>query len=128
MSTPDLRNVYQGYIQCLNQQNWSALGDFVSNDVHYNGKRIGVSGYRDMLERDFKQIPDLHFTIALLVADSATVASRLQFACSPSGVFLGLAVNGRHVHFTENVFYQFEGGKIAHVWSVIDKAAIESQL
>jgi predicted ester cyclase len=30
--------------------------------------------------------------------------------------------------FTENVFYQFREGRIVQVWSVIDKAAIETQL
>jgi predicted ester cyclase len=37
-------------------------------------------------------------------------------------------VNGRRLRFSENVFYAFRDGKIARVWSVIDKAAIESQL
>jgi predicted ester cyclase len=32
------------------------------------------------------------------------------------------------VSFSENVFYEFRDGKIREVWSVIDKAAIESQL
>jgi predicted ester cyclase len=32
------------------------------------------------------------------------------------------------VSFVENVFYEFRNGKIAQVWSVIDKAAIEAQL
>ena len=30
--------------------------------------------------------------------------------------------------FAENVFYQFRDERIAEVWSVIDKAAIEAQL
>jgi len=32
------------------------------------------------------------------------------------------------VSFTENVFYEFRDERIEKVWSVIDKAAIESQL
>jgi|SRR5271157_3576583 len=48
--------------------------------------------------------------------------------CSPKGKFLGLIVNGRRVSFAENVFYEFKLSKIASVWSVIDKAAIEAQL
>jgi len=39
-----------------------------------------------------------------------------------------LAVYGRKVVFTENVFYRFRQGKIVAVWSVVDKAAIEAQL
>ena len=128
MNTIDLSTVYRGYIACLNAQNWTELGKFVHDDVHYNGRRIGLSGYREMLEGDFEQIPDLHFNIQLLIADDNQVGSRLDFACSPKGTFLGLPVNGKKVSFSENVFYQFRDGKIENVWSVIDKAAIEAQL
>jgi hypothetical protein len=43
-------------------------------------------------------------------------------------MFLGLSVNGRMVSFAENVFYEFRRSKIASVWSIIDKSAIEGQL
>jgi predicted ester cyclase len=81
-----------------------------------------------MLERDFKEIPDLQFNIELLICDPPHVASRLQFDCRPNGLFLGLPVNGRRVVFTENVFYRFHDGRVAEVWSVVDKGAIEAQL
>jgi predicted ester cyclase len=128
MNRIDLSNVYRGYIACLNKQDWPQLGQFVHDHVYYNDQRIGLSGYRAMLERDFSEIPDLHFNILLLNSDPPCVASRLGFICTPKGKFLGLPVNGKKVSFTENVFYQFQEGKIEHVWSVIDKAAIESQL
>ncbi|MFM0005540.1 MULTISPECIES: ester cyclase [Paraburkholderia] len=128
MDTTDLSNLYRNYIACLNKQDWPNLGQFVDDDAHYNGQRIGLSGYREMLERDFREIPDLHFDIQLLISDPPYIASRLGFVCTPKGAFLGLAVNGKRVSFTENVFYQFRNGKIEQVWSVIDKAAIEAQL
>ncbi|MEA3126059.1 MAG: hypothetical protein QOD67_3078 [Caballeronia sp.] len=128
MNEIDLSNVYRGYIACLNKQDWPHLGQFVHDDVYYNDRRIGLSGYRAMLERDFSEIPDLHFNIHLLISDSSCVASRLGFICTPKGNFFGLPVNGKKVSFTENVFYQFREGKIEQVWSVIDKAAIEAQL
>lgn len=128
MNEADLSSVYRGYIACLNDQDWPNLGQFVDDDVHYNGRRIGLSGYRKMLERDFAEIPDLHFEIELLVADALHIASRLTFFCTPKGTFLGLHVDGKKVSFTENVFYRFRNRKIEHVWSIIDKAAIEAQL
>jgi len=128
MNKIDLSNVYRGYIACLNKQDWSHLEQFVHEDVFYNDQRIGLSGYRAMLERDFTEIPDLYFNIQLLISDSLCVASRLGFDCTPKGTFLGLPVNAKKVSFTENVFYQFLDGKIQQVWSVIDKAAIEAQL
>ena len=128
MTKTDLSDIYRAYIACLNQQDWPKLGQFVDENVSRNDQRLGLSGYRRMLERDFDEIPDLYFNIQLLIADPPYVASRLAFDCSPKGRFLGLDVNGKKVSFTENVFYEFRAERIVQVWSVIDKAAIEAQL
>lgn len=128
MNRTELAVVYRGYIACLNAQDWARLGQFVDDEVQHNGRRLGLSGYRAMLERDFAEIPDLRFDIRLLVCDPPLVASRLAFDCRPGGTFLGLPVNGTRVSFTENVFYEFAGGRIRQVWSIIDKAAIERRL
>jgi predicted ester cyclase len=128
MTKADLCDLYRGYIACLNRQDWTTLGRFVDGNVTYNGQPIGLTGYRRMLEKDFDEIPDLHFDIQLLIADAPYVASRLAFDCSPKGRFLGLDVDGKRVSFAENVFYELRGEKIVRVWSVIDKAAIEAQL
>jgi predicted ester cyclase len=124
----DLANIYRAYIDCLNGQDWGKLGQFVHDGAAHNGRQFGLAGYRAMLERDFDEIPDLHFNIELLISDPPYIASRLRFDCTPKGQFLGLDVNGRRVVFTENVFYQFRDDKIIEVWSVVDKAAIEAQL
>jgi predicted ester cyclase len=123
-----LSQCYRDYIACLNGRDWDNLKQFVADDARHNGRPFGLAGYRAMLERDFEEIPDLRFNIELMVCDPPHVASRLRFDCSPKGLFLGLAVNGRRVTFAENVFYRFRSGKIEEVWSVIDKAAIEAQL
>ena len=124
----NLEAIYRGYLSCLNAQDWPNLGRFVGEHARRNGEFLGLAGYRAMLEADFVAIPDLAFVIELLAVDPPHVAARLRFDCSPRGVFLGLPVNGRRVTFAENVFYRFEEGKIAEVWSIIDKAAIEAQL
>ncbi len=124
----DLAGIYRDYIACLNRQDWPRLGQFVADDVIHNGRRLRLSGYRGMLETDFSEIPDLSFTIRMLMSDPPYIASRLAFDCRPQNIFLGLPVGGKRVSFSENVFYEFRGGKICEVWSVIDKAAIEAQL
>ena len=128
MTRADLSDIYRGYIACLNQQDWPNLGKFVHELVHYNGERIGLPGYREMLEGDFRAIPDLYFDIQLLISEPPRVASRLRFDCTPTGALFGLPVNGRKVKFAENVFYEFLDERIETVWSIIDKAAIETQL
>ncbi|MEF7615683.1 ester cyclase [Aquincola sp. MAHUQ-54] len=128
MTNIDLSSLYRRYIDCLNARDLDRLEDFVHSDVHYNGRRIGLSGYRAMLQGNYRDIPDLRFHIQLLVADAATVASRLNFDCRPVGRFLDMDVNGRRVSFSEHVLYEFEDLRIRTVWSLIDKAAIAHQL
>ena len=128
MNETDLPDIYRGYIACLNKQDWPRLEQFVHDGVRYNGQRVGILKYREMLERDFHEIPDLYFNIQLLISEPPYIASRLIFDCTPKAKFLGLHVNGKRVSFTENVFYEFRGERIEQVWSVIDKAAIEAQL
>ncbi len=128
MAGADLAALYRGYIACLNRQDWALLGLFVADDAVHNGRTVGLSGYRKMLEEDFRQIPDLQFKIDLLLTDPPRIAARLLFDCTPSATFLGLAVNGRRVSFSENVIYEFRNERIEQVWSVVDKAAIEAQL
>lgn len=128
MDRADLADLYRNYIACLNRQDWPVLGLFVHDDVAHNARPFGLAGYRAMLERDFRDIPDLHFNIELLICDPPRIAARLKFDCTPVGTFLGLAVNGKRVSFYENVFYEFSDRKIRQVWSIVDKVAIEAQL
>jgi predicted ester cyclase len=123
-----LANVYRDYIACLNRQDWPSLGRHVHDDVEHNGRRLGLSGYREMLEEDFRQIPNLTFHIDLLICEPPRIASRLLFDCTPKGRFLDLDVDGRRIAFAENVFYVFQDFRIRDVWSIIDKGAIELQL
>lgn len=124
----DLTARYRGYLDCLNAQDWGRLGEFVADDVVRNDARLGLDGYRAMLEADFRAIPDLRFEIGQLAVESPTVAARLQFDCHPAGVLFGLPVNGRRVRFAEHVFYAWRGDRIAMVWSLIDVEAIAGQI
>jgi predicted ester cyclase len=90
LTQPHLSAVYRDYIACLNTQDWAILGRFVHGDVRHNGRQLGLSGYRQMLENDFCQIPDLAFNVQLLISDPPYVSARLLFDCAPKGEFLGL--------------------------------------
>ena len=76
---------------------------------------------------DLEAVPDLRFEAHLLSTGGDLVACRLWFDCTPTSTFLGLEPTGRAVSFAEHVFYRFEGGRIAHVWSLIDRDAVASQ-
>ena len=124
----ELERLYLGYLDCLNGRGGQRLGTFVAVAAVHNGLRIGLAGYQKMLEGDYRAIPDLRFTPEILAVSPPHVACRLVFDCTPVGTLFGLPVNGRRVRFHENVFYRFDDGLIAEVWSIIDRAAIASQI
>lgn len=45
-----LLNIYHEYLECLNRQAWNELANFVCDQVCYNSKNIGLSGYQSMFE------------------------------------------------------------------------------
>jgi predicted ester cyclase len=128
MGDIDLLAVYRDYLACLNARRWDELGRFVADEVIYNGERLGLSGYRSMLEADTHAIPDLQFIPEILLADNHVVSCRLFFQCTPQRAFLGFEPTGSRVSFPEHVFYRFHNRQIVEVWSVIDKEAIREQL
>ena len=125
---PTLEGIYLDYLDCLNRQAFDELGIYVDDNVEHNGRPLGLSGYRDMLVRDFADIPDLRFQEEIVVSNGTRIGARLFFDCAPKATVMRLPVNGRRVQFCEHVFYEFEHQKIRRVWSVIDKNGIERQL
>jgi predicted ester cyclase len=128
MENGDLLGIYRDYLACLNDRRWDELGRFVADDVVHNGRELGLSGYRAMLEADTRAISDLQFVAEILVADNHFVSCRLFFECTPQQAFLGFEPTGGRVSFPEHVFYRFDNRQIVEVWSVIDKQAIREQV
>ncbi|AFM18755.1 putative ester cyclase [Mycolicibacterium chubuense NBB4] len=128
MTEGDLLTIYRDYLLCLNERRWDELGRFVADGVVHNGVRLGLSGYRAMLQGDTAAIPDLRFVPEILIADDRFVSCRLFFRCTPRGAFLGFEPTGGRVSFAEHVFYRFENERIVEVWSLIDRDAVREQI
>ncbi|WP_298805404.1 ester cyclase [uncultured Pseudokineococcus sp.] len=128
MDERGLRAAYERYLACLNGRELDRLHEHVGEDVQHNGRRLGLPGYRRMLEGDFARIPDLTFGLDLLVAERDRVAARLVFDCTPGGELFGVPVDGVRVTFCEHVFYRYVDGRIAEVHSLLDADAVRAQL
>ncbi|MDB5930580.1 MAG: hypothetical protein JWR60_2287, partial [Polaromonas sp.] len=69
----DLASAYRRYIACLNDRDLERLADFVDEEVDYNGRRIGLAGYREMLEGNYRDIADLRFSVQMVVAGASSI-------------------------------------------------------
>jgi predicted ester cyclase len=128
MQISQIKAIYRNYIECLNARDWNNLGKYVADNVTHNGNPLGLSGYRKKLETDIGEIPDLQYNAVAVICEPPGLAARLKFDCYPTREFMGLRIDGKHVVFHENVFYEFESDKIVRVRSIVDKAEIEAAL
>jgi predicted ester cyclase len=128
MTEAETETHYHRYISYLNEHRTDELGEFVHDELTYNGKPMTRIDYQDLIAGAIAAIPDLYFNIHLLIANRDQIACRLLFDCTPQSEFLGLQPTGKSVSFSEHVFYRFRDGKICEVWSLIDRPAIERQL
>jgi len=128
MQGSELEAHYRRYLDCLNERRLDDLGEFTHDNLVYNDEAITVRQYRDLIAAGIEAIPDLFFQVDLLVVRGEQVACRLTFDCTPQREFLGLQPTGASVSFSEHVFYRFTDGRIARVWSLIDRAGLAAQL
>jgi len=124
----DLEVRYLAYLDALNDRRFSDLDEFVLDELTYNGDVLTRQEYADMIASDIRAVPDLRFDARILLADENAVACRLWFDCTPTSTFFGMAPTGRRISFGEHVFYRYRAGRIAHVWSLIDRDAVATQL
>lgn len=119
---------YRNYIDCLNKGNMEQLSDYVHDELTYNGEKTTLKDYKEERLKERDAIPDLFYDIGLLVTNEDTIASRLNFNCTPLKEFMGIIPNGKKAVFSENVFYQLTDRKISAVLSLVDKDAIRAQI
>jgi len=126
--TADLEDTYRAYLAALNDRRLDDLEHYVADEITYNGTPMTRAQYQALIAADVAATPDLAYDAHLLVASADGVACRLVFDCTPQREFLGFTPDGGRLTFAEHVFYRFDGGRIAAVWSLIDRAAIADQL
>ena len=123
----DIAQSYRQYIACLNRRDWDGLSNFVHHEVRHNGRPLGLSGYRDLLETDVRDIPDLRFEIGMLVASPPRVAACLMFDCTPTGGVHGTAGQWPKGRLRGSMLsMSIVTAKIWDVKSVIDKGSHRS--
>jgi predicted ester cyclase len=128
MDEADLEATYRAYLEVLNDRRFDELTAYVHDDITYNDEPITRSQYQRNRADEVDTIPDLAFQIGTLVVQGNHVACRLWFECTPVRAFLGFEPTGATISFAEHVFYEFDGGRIKQVRSLLDRAAVASQL
>jgi len=100
--------------------------DGITYHSHSRGERPGDAG--GFLQGQQASFPDATMTIDHLVAEGDTVAAYVSWSGTLqgetmriSGQEISVPEDQRDAEWVGSFFFQFECGKIAHVWPVIDR-------
>jgi steroid delta-isomerase-like uncharacterized protein len=105
------------------------LPELVAEDVLLHpGEERGVEAYRMLLNRAQTAFSERQFSIESILADNDIVAVRWRMDAIHSGPIGGLMATGKPIQQNANVFFRFEQGKIAEVWTQFDQIGVLRQL
>lgn len=123
-----LRNIYQGYIDCLNGRRLDDLGDFVHDTLDVNEEATPLEDYVGVIASDINAVPDFHWGMQDELVKDDIVSMRFVDTGTPQKGWFGIASTGKSFTMQDLAFYCFREGKVEAVCFSVDLAAVESQL
>lgn len=115
-----------------NRENFEPLGEALAPEFtfHVRGmtRQMDAAALRDIIRRWRVGFPDLHFEIRAVVATGENAALHATLTGTHRGAWSGLEPTGRSIDVEHMYFFRFEEGRVAEVWELLDRPALERQL
>jgi steroid delta-isomerase-like uncharacterized protein len=115
------------YEQVLNHGNMSAADAIFAPDIQFHyplGTLSGADTVKDYLAAFRTAYPDVHFTVADLVAEGNSVAARWTLTGTQTGELRGRAPTGQRVSVPGITVFHIVNGKIHEMWIAFDPARL----
>ena len=123
-----LEEFYRRYLACCNERRFDDMGEFVHDEIKFNGEPTSLTEYAAAIAANIEAVPDYHWTIEDIATAEDLIAVRLTDAGTPAKEWLGIQPLGRSMTIPEFAFYRLRGGKIAEMWFLLDAPAAKQQL
>jgi steroid delta-isomerase-like uncharacterized protein len=91
-------------------------------------KATGARAIKEVFAKLHRAFPDLHVTVADLIAEGNKVVGRNSITGTHRGEYMGLPPTGKTVTYSEIFIFRFADGRIAETWGVVDVASQMKQL
>jgi len=115
------------YEQVLNHGNMSAADAIFAPDIQFHypaGDLSGADMVKDYLAAVRTAFPDIHFTVADLVAEGNRVAARWTLTGTQTGELRGRAPTGQKVSVPGITVFHVVNAKIHEMWIAFDPARL----
>ncbi len=116
--------------EVVNRGNMSAADTIFASEVQFHyplGVLSGADAVKEYLAAVRTAFPDIHFTVADVVAEGERVAVRWMLAGTQTGAFRGKAPTGQKVSMPGLTLFHVVNGKIQEMWIAFDPARLIKQ-
>ena len=116
--------------EVVNRGNMSAADTIFASEVQFHyplGVLSGADAVKEYLAAVRTAFPDIHFTVADVVAEGERVAVRWMLAGTQTGAFRGKAPTGQKVSIPGLTLFHVVNGKIQEMWIAFDPARLIKQ-
>src|SRR5262245_43448573 len=113
----------RSYYEVLNHGNMSAADAIFAPDIQFHyprGDLSGVDAVKNYFGAARTAFPDIHFTVADLVAEGNSVAARWTLTGTQTGALQGKAPTGQRVSVPGITVFHVVNGKIREIWIAFD--------
>jgi steroid delta-isomerase-like uncharacterized protein len=125
----NIATIRRFYGEAFGANRLDRLPELVAENVLLHpGDEHGIDAYRTLLNRAQTAFSERRFSIESIIAGNDLVAVRWKMDAIHSGPIGGLAATGKPIQQNANVFFRFELGKIAEVWTQFDQMGVLRQL
>jgi steroid delta-isomerase-like uncharacterized protein len=102
--------------------------DFVEHEELPPGIPPGKEAPRALMSMMRGAFPDFHVTVEEMLEDGSKVISRVRFAGTHQGEFMGMPTTGKPFDIAAIDFVEFRDGKAVAHWGVMGMTAMMQQL
>ena len=125
--------VYRYFDEVVNQKKIEFLKDiydenYLFTDLLSGGTNQGIKQLYDFLPYMFKAVPDIHFTVDIIVAENDMVVAECTATGTQKGEFFDIPASGNKFDVKEIFIYTLKDGKIIANKGMLNLMGLQEQL
>jgi steroid delta-isomerase-like uncharacterized protein len=128
MSDSDVREVFERYIDALNDHDFDRMTEFIHDELVENGRPVTRDDVIAELKGHGAAVPDFTWRVQDIAIDGDRVAARLFNKGTHTMEWLGVAPTGATLEFAEYAFHKVRDGRFYEMNYLIDAQAVQRQL
>jgi len=120
--------VEEFYTEIINNRNFEAIGNYLTDDFMHNGEQRGAAGQKQIVQYFLNAFSGIVNTIELSLAEGDLVCIHEKWTGKHTGEFMGVAATGKNISWTSTAILKIRDRKISQAWDENDLLGLFQQI